>query len=131
MKMQDRLLGMLFVFGLAPACLLPFWAAQIRTSPDQSVQTAEAVGAGSTPESGTRGKMTSAVGLLPQKDEIILELGNPIEHVLSRGARESFRILMTSGQYLRLSVTAHGIGATATLFDPSEKLIAQLKISVR
>ncbi len=106
-------------------CALLFLLLTVRGAA-ASAQTAN-IGAQSSP----LGTMASAPGLLPQKDGTILELGNPVERVLSRGAQESFQVFIQSGRYLRFSVIVRGISVVATLLSPSEKSVAHLKISAR
>lgn len=76
-------------------------------------------------------KRATPASALPQETGIILEPGKSAETDLSNGSRESYRILMTSGQYVRLGVTAHGIPLTATLLSPAGAPIFQRRIEDR
>jgi CHAT domain-containing protein/Tfp pilus assembly protein PilF len=61
-------------------------------------------------------------GAAPSAQESIsLEPGKPIERELSGGQSHSYKITMTSGQYLQITVSQQGIDALVALFTPDGK----------
>jgi CHAT domain-containing protein/Tfp pilus assembly protein PilF len=69
---------------------------------------------------GARGAAQSADELLS------LEPGKPIERELSGGQSHSYKITMTSGQYLQISVRQQGIDTLVALFTPDGKKIGEV-----
>src|SRR5262249_31357786 len=65
----------------------------------------------------TRGAEPSA------QESISLEPGKPVERELSGGQSHSYKIAMTSGQYLRITVSQQGIDVLVALFMPDGKKI--------
>jgi hypothetical protein len=63
-------------------------------------------------QAGERGEAPGA------QESIPLEPGKPIERELSGGQSHSYRITMTAGQYLQVSVDQRGIDVLVTLFAP-------------
>jgi CHAT domain-containing protein/Tfp pilus assembly protein PilF len=59
-------------------------------------------------------------------EEISLEPGKPIERKLSGGGSHFYKITMTSGQYLRVTVNQQGIDALVALFTPDWKKIGEV-----
>ena len=55
-----------------------------------------------------------------------LEPGKPIERELSGGQSHSYKITMTSGQYLQLVVDQRGIDVAVALFTPDGKKISEV-----
>jgi CHAT domain-containing protein/Tfp pilus assembly protein PilF len=55
-----------------------------------------------------------------------LELGKPIECELAGGQSHSYRIVLTSGQYLHVIVDQRGIDVVVTLFDPAGKQVIEV-----
>src|SRR5438067_1795099 len=60
------------------------------------------------------------------KDTPTLELGKPIERELAGGQSHSYRIALTSGQYLHIVVDQRGIDVVVTLFDPTGKQVIEV-----
>src|SRR5215470_211041 len=60
------------------------------------------------------------------RDSISLEPGKPVERELSGGQSHFYKITMTSGQYLRLTVRQQGIDALVALFTPDDKKIGEV-----
>jgi len=70
---------------------------------------------------------TSERGVTPSAQESIsLEPGKPVERELSGGQSHSYKITMTSGQYLRAVVGQRGIGVLVALFTPDDKKIGEV-----
>ena len=69
---------------------------------------------------GARGAAQSA------DEELSLEPGKPIERELSGGQSHFYKITMTSGQYLRITVSQRGIDALVALFTPDGKKIGEV-----
>src|SRR5215813_3270837 len=69
---------------------------------------------------GARGASQSA------NEELSLEPGKPIERELSGGQSHFYKIAMTSGQYLRITVNQQGIDALVALFTPDGKKIGEV-----
>jgi CHAT domain-containing protein len=66
-------------------------------------------------------------GAAPSSQESIsLESGKPIERELSGGQSHFYKITMTSGQYLRITVSQRGIDALVALFAPDDKKIGEV-----
>src|SRR5262245_15741951 len=59
-------------------------------------------------------------------EEFSLEAGRPIERELSGGQSHFYKITMTSGQYLRITVSQRGIDALVALFTPDGKKIGEV-----
>jgi len=55
----------------------------------------------------------------------LLEPGRPIERELSGGQTHSYKIMMASGQYLRILVVQHGIAVAVILFAPDGKKVGK------
>jgi CHAT domain-containing protein len=55
-----------------------------------------------------------------------LEPGKPIERQLSGGQSHFYKIIMISGQYLRITVSQRGIDALVALFTPDDKKIGEV-----
>jgi CHAT domain-containing protein/tetratricopeptide (TPR) repeat protein len=55
-----------------------------------------------------------------------LELGKPIDRELSGGQSHSYKITMTSGQYLQVLVDQRGIDVAVVLFTPDGKKISEV-----
>src|SRR6266545_6459563 len=55
-----------------------------------------------------------------------LELGKNVERELSGGQSHFYKIAMTSGQYLRITVSQRGIDALVALFTPDGKKIGEV-----
>src|SRR5262249_37511585 len=55
------------------------------------------------------------------QESISLEPGKPVERELSGGQSHFYEIAMTSGQYLRITVSQRGIDALVALFTPDGK----------
>jgi CHAT domain-containing protein/tetratricopeptide (TPR) repeat protein len=65
-------------------------------------------------------------GAVPSAQESIsLEPGKPVERELSGGQSHFYKITMTSGQYLRITVSQRGIDALVALFTPDGKKIIE------
>jgi len=60
--------------------------------------------------------------------ELSLEPGKPVERELSGGQSHFYKITMTSGQYLQVTVNQQGIDALVTLFTPDGKKVAEADI---
>jgi hypothetical protein len=60
------------------------------------------------------------------QESISLEPGKPVERELSGGQSHSYKITMTSGQYLRITVSQQGIDALVALFTPDGKKIGEV-----
>jgi len=60
------------------------------------------------------------------KDNPTLELDKPVERELAGGQSHSYRIVMTSGQYVHIVVDQHGIDVVVTLFGPDGKPIIEV-----
>ena len=66
-------------------------------------------------------------GAAPSAQEnISLEPGKPVEREISGGQSHFYKIAMTSGQYLRITVSQQGIDALLTLFTPDNKKIGEV-----
>jgi len=61
-------------------------------------------------------------------EELSLEPGKPIEQELSSGKSHFYKIAMTSGQYLHITVKQRGIDALVALFTPDGKKIGEVDI---
>lgn len=73
-----------------------------------------------------------AMTRVPQLDDgVNLEVGKAEEGILTKGLTKSYRVSMRSGEYLRLGVTARGVGVTVILINPSGAPIFQLMIGRR
>src|SRR5262252_1374164 len=65
-------------------------------------------------------------GAAPSAQEsVLLEPGKPIERELSGGQSHSYKITMTSGQYLHVVVEQRGIDVAVALFAPDGKKISE------
>ncbi|HEY9432845.1 MAG TPA: tetratricopeptide repeat protein [Blastocatellia bacterium] len=71
---------------------------------------------------GARGVAQSA------NEELSLEPGKPIERELSGGQSHFYKIAMTPGQYLRITVSQQGIDALVALFTPDGKKVGESDI---
>ena len=60
------------------------------------------------------------------QESISLEPGKPVERELSGGQSHFYKITMTSGQYLRITVSQQGIDALVALFTPDGKKIGDV-----
>src|SRR6266542_534591 len=60
------------------------------------------------------------------QDSISLEPGMPVQRELSDGKSHFYKIAMTSGQYLRITVSQRGIDALVALFTPDGKKIGEV-----
>jgi tetratricopeptide (TPR) repeat protein len=58
-------------------------------------------------------------------EELSLEPGKPIERELSGGGSHSYKITMSDGQYLRITVSQQGIDALVALFTPDGKNVGE------
>src|SRR5215510_8478359 len=67
----------------------------------------------------TRGAAPSA------QESISLEPGKPIKRELSGGQSHSYKITITSGQYLHIVVEQRGIDVAVALFTPDGKKISE------
>ena len=66
-------------------------------------------------------------GVTPSaQDSVSLEPGKPVERELSVGQSHFYKIAMTSGQYLRITVRQQGIDALVALFAPDGKKIGDV-----
>jgi tetratricopeptide (TPR) repeat protein len=66
-------------------------------------------------------------GAAPSAQESIsLDPGKPVERELSGGQSHFYKITMTSGQYLRITVSQRGIDALVALFTPDGKKIGEV-----
>jgi CHAT domain-containing protein/Tfp pilus assembly protein PilF len=66
-------------------------------------------------------------GVAPSAQESIsLEPGKPVERELSSAQSHFYKIAMTSGQYLRITVNQQGIDALVALFTPDGKKIGEV-----
>jgi tetratricopeptide (TPR) repeat protein len=70
----------------------------------------------------TRGAAPSA------QESISLETGKPIERELSGGQSQFYKITMTSGQYLQVTVGQQGIDVLVALFTPDGKKVGEADI---
>ena len=68
---------------------------------------------------GARGAAQSA------DEELSLEPGKPIERELSGGQSHFYKITMSDGQYLRITVSQQGIDALVALFTPDGKKVGE------
>src|SRR5262245_6363750 len=59
------------------------------------------------------------------QESVSLESGKPIERELSGGQSHSYKITMTSGQYLHIVVEQRGIDVAVALFTPDGKKIIE------
>jgi len=59
-------------------------------------------------------------------EELSLEPGKPIERELSGGQSHLYKIAMTSGQYLHITVNQQGIDALVALFTPDGRKIREV-----
>src|SRR5215510_5628567 len=59
---------------------------------------------------------------------VSLEPGKPIERDLSGGQSHFYKIALTSGQYLRITVSQQGIDAVVALFTPDGKKIGEVDV---
>jgi tetratricopeptide (TPR) repeat protein len=65
-------------------------------------------------------------GAAPSAQESVsLEPGKPVERELSGGQSHFYKIAMTSGQYLRITVSQRGIDVLVVLFTPNDKKISE------
>jgi CHAT domain-containing protein/Tfp pilus assembly protein PilF len=60
------------------------------------------------------------------EEDLSLEPGKPIERELSGGQSHFYRITMTPGQYLRITVSQRGVDALVALFTPDGKKIGEV-----
>jgi CHAT domain-containing protein len=60
------------------------------------------------------------------QESISLEPGKPIERELSGGQSHFYRIAVTSGQYLRITVSQRGIDVVVAMFTPDGKKIGEV-----
>jgi tetratricopeptide (TPR) repeat protein len=60
------------------------------------------------------------------EDDLSVGLGKPIERELSGGQSHLYKITMTSGQYLRITVGQRGIDVSVTLFTPDDKRVYEI-----
>jgi CHAT domain-containing protein/tetratricopeptide (TPR) repeat protein len=66
-------------------------------------------------------------GAVPSAQEVIsLEPGKPVERELSGGQSHSYKITMTSGQYLHVVAAQRGIDVAVALFTPDGKKIIEV-----
>lgn len=61
-----------------------------------------------------------------QTDVRELKVGAPIERELPGGGTQSYRVMLTTGQYFHLTVEQKGIDVVVRLFGPESKKIAQV-----
>src|SRR5262245_31118086 len=81
------------------------------------------------PDSSSVQSPASERGATPSSQESIsLELGKPFERDLSGGQSHFYKIAMTSGQYLRITVSQLGIDALVALFKPDGKKIGEVDL---
>src|SRR6266536_1443775 len=62
------------------------------------------------------------------QESVSLEPGKPVERELSGGQSHFYKITMTSGQYLRITVSQLGIDALVALFTPDSKKIGEVDL---
>jgi CHAT domain-containing protein/predicted negative regulator of RcsB-dependent stress response len=60
------------------------------------------------------------------QESVSLEPGKPVEQELSGGQSHFYKVTMTSGQYLRITVSQQGIDALVALFTPDGKKIGDV-----
>src|SRR4030095_11606150 len=66
-------------------------------------------------------------GAAPGAQEgVSLEPGKPVERELSGGQSHFYKIAMTSGQYLHITVSQRGVDALVALFTPDGKKISDV-----
>src|SRR5215510_4970649 len=69
----------------------------------------------------------SARGAVPgAQGSISLEPGKPVERELSGGQSHFYKVVLTSGQYLRITVSQQGIDVLVALFTPDGKKIGEV-----
>src|SRR5215510_14241154 len=71
---------------------------------------------------GARGAAQSA------DNELSLEPGKPVERELSGGQSHFYKITMTPGQYLQVTVSQQGIDVLVALFTPDGKKVGEADI---
>ena len=72
-------------------------------------------------------RLSEATASAPSAQESIsLEPGKPVERELSGGQSHFYKIAMTSGQYLQITVSQQGIDALVALFTPDGKKIGEV-----
>src|SRR5262252_2724518 len=62
------------------------------------------------------------------RDSLSLEPGKPVERELSGGQSHFYKITMTSGQYLQVTVNQQGIDTLVALFTPDGKKVGEADI---
>src|SRR5262245_7216486 len=68
-------------------------------------------------------------GAAPSAQESVsLEPGKPVERELSGGQSHFYKISITSGQYLRITVSQRGIDVLVALFTPDGKKVSEADI---
>src|SRR5262245_3493759 len=83
----------------------------------------------SPPDSLTAQAGNSARGAAQSADdELSLEPGKPVERELSGGQSHFYKITMTSGQYLQVTVNQQGIDMLVALFTPDSKKVGEADI---
>lgn len=60
------------------------------------------------------------------RTEHVLEPGKPVERELAGGASHSYRVALTSGQYLHLSVEQRGVDVALTLRGPDGATLSEM-----
>jgi CHAT domain-containing protein len=63
------------------------------------------------------------------RDAPVLALGDPIDQVLLRGEKHSYKIALNSGQYLRLLITRSGTELATTLYAPDGRRLSNSRCS--
>ncbi|MGB7922034.1 MAG: CHAT domain-containing tetratricopeptide repeat protein [Pyrinomonadaceae bacterium] len=70
--------------------------------------------------------LTGTLGAQSDEDILTLGLGRPVGRELAGGQSHSYRIILTSGQYVHLVVDQRGIDVVATLFGSDGKQIIEV-----
>src|SRR5687767_5238837 len=70
--------------------------------------------------------LASAIYAQNDKDAITLKLGKPVERDLAGGQFHSYRVVLTSGQYVYVVAVQRGVDVVVTLFDPNGKQLVEV-----
>src|SRR5262252_971706 len=65
------------------------------------------------------------------QESISLEPGKPVERELSGGQSHSYKVTMSSGQYLHIVVEQRGVDVAVALFAPDGKKIREVNSNPR
>ena len=107
---------------LFPLLLLPLWL--FAHSPNAQASSSRSPVAQSTPQpQDTAAQSKTAI--------TVLASGQPIEREISGGQTQSYRIALSAGQFVNVTIEQRGVDVAEEAFAPDGKLIAQFDSELR